>query len=101
MSITDKNYQERSRSIGGVNVQEIETDFGPIGIMLERAMPANALAFAHLRLCKPKFLVIPGKGFMFVEPLAKTGSSEKYQLYGEVGLEYGDEVCHAKITGLA
>ena len=78
----------------------IETDFGPIGIMLERAMPANALAFAHLRLCKPKFLVIPGKGFMFVEPLAKTGSSEKYQLYGEVGLEYGDEVCHAKITGL-
>ena len=82
-------------------MQEIETDFGRIGIMLERAMPATALAFAHIRLCKPKFLVIPGKGFMFVEPLAKTGSSEKYQLYGEVGLEYGDEVCHAKITGLA
>jgi hypothetical protein len=99
--VTDKGYQERTRTIGGVNVQEIETDFGRIGIMLERAMPSTALAFAHIRLCKPKFLVIPGKGFMFVEPLAKTGSSEKYQLYGEVGLEYGDEVCHGKITGLA
>lgn len=99
--ITDKGYAERSRTVGGVNVQEIDTDFGPIGIMLERAMPATALVFAHIRLCKPKFLVIPDKGFLFVEPLAKTGSSEKHQMYGEVGLEYGDEVCHAKITGLA
>lgn len=99
--ITDKGYAEKTRQVGGVNLQVIETDFGPVGIMLERAMPATALAFAHIRLCKPKFLVIPNKGFLFVEPLAKTGSSEKYQLYGEVGLEYGDEVCHAKITGLA
>jgi hypothetical protein len=98
--ITDKNYREETRNVGGVNLQIIETDFGLIGIMLERAMPSTALVFAHIRMCKPKFLVIPGKGFMFVEPLAKTGSSEKYQLYGEVGLEYGDEVAHAKITGL-
>ena len=98
--VTDKGYAEKSRNVGGVNLQIIETDFGQIGIMLERAVPATSLVFAHIRLCKPKFLVIPGKGFMFVEPLAKTGSSEKYQLYGEVGLEYGDEVAHAKITGL-
>src|SRR5262245_18370770 len=98
--ITDKNYREETRNVGGVNVQVIETDFGRIGIMLERAMPSTALAFAHIGLCKPKFLVIPGKGVFFVEALAKTGASEKYQLYGEVGLEYGDEASHSKITGL-
>jgi hypothetical protein len=99
--ITDKNYQERSRTIAGVNVQEIETDFGRINIMLERVMPAATLAFAHLRPCRPRFMLIPSKGFLFVEPLAKTGAAENYQLYGEVGLEYGDESLHAKISGLA
>jgi hypothetical protein len=99
--ITGKNYQERSRTVAGVNVQEIETDFGRINIMLDRMMPAASLAFTHLRACRPRFMLIPSKGFMFVEPLAKTGASENYQLYGEVGLEYGDESMHAKITGLA
>lgn len=98
--ITDKGYSERSRTVGGVNVQEIETDFGRINIMLERAMPADQVAFVHLGVCEPKFLLIPGKGFFFVEPLAKTGAYEKYQLYGEIGLAYGDEGVHGKITGL-
>jgi hypothetical protein len=99
--ITDKNYQEVSRTIAGVNVQSIETDFGKVNIMLERVMPAGQLCFTHLRACRPRFMLIPGKGFMFVEPLAKTGSAENYQFYGEVGLEYGDESMHAKLTGLA
>jgi hypothetical protein len=99
--ITDKNFQERSRTLAGVNVQQIETDFGRINIMLERVAPAGTLVFAHLRPCRPRFMLIPSKGFMFVEPLAKTGAAENYQLYGEVGLEYGDESLHAKMTGLA
>jgi hypothetical protein len=99
--ITNKNYQERSRTIAGVNVQEIETDFGRINIMLERVAPAGLLTFAQLRACRPRFMLIPSKGFLFVEPLAKTGSAENFQLYGEVGLEYGDESLHGKLTGLA
>lgn len=98
--ITGKNYQEMSRTVGGVNVQAIETDFGTINIMLESAMPSDTVVFTHLGMCKPKFLIIPSKGFLFVEPMAKTGSSEKYELYGEVGLQYGDEAASAKITGL-
>ncbi len=78
--ITNKNYQERSRTVAGVNVQEIETDFGRINIMLERVAPAGTLAFAHLRPCRPRFMLIPSKGFLFVEPLAKTGAAENYQL---------------------
>jgi hypothetical protein len=99
--ITDKGFQEQSRNVGGVNVQRIESDFGPMNVMLDRDVPADTVAFCHLGMCMPKFLLIPEKGFLFVEPLAKTGSYESYQLYGEVGLQYGDQAAHAKLTGLA
>lgn len=92
--ITDKNYQETSRNVGGINVTRIETDFGPINIMLERAVPKHYLGFAHLGICKPAYLPIPGKGYLFSEPLAKTGASEKHQLYGEIGFWHGPEQAH-------
>ncbi|HNP74502.1 MAG TPA: DUF5309 family protein [Kouleothrix sp.] len=98
--ITDANYREITRDVGGVSVQTIETDFGTLNILMDRAQPSDVLTFTHLQLLKPKFLLIPQKGFLFVEPLSKSGASENYQLYGEVGLEYGDEGQHGKITGL-
>lgn len=98
--ITDRNYSEQTRSVGGVNLMTIETDFGTVNIMLNRHMPKDQLAVVSLEMCKPVFLNVPGKGHMFVEPLAKTGASDKYQIYGEVGLEYGNEMAHGKITGL-
>jgi hypothetical protein len=96
--ITDKNYQEMSRNVAGVNVTQIETDFGRINLMLERANPRNSLAFVHLGLCKPAYLPIPEKGFLFVEELARTGAKRPFQLYGEVGFWHGPEQAHAKIT---
>lgn len=99
--ITDANYQEQTRDVGGVSLQQIETDFGRISIMMDRAVPSNTLVFTHLAMLKPKFLLIPGKGFLFVEELSKSGSAESYQLYGEIGLEYGDEAMHGKITNLS
>lgn len=98
--VTNRRYQEQTRNVGGVNVQTLETDFGTLNIMLDRYMPADQLAVVSLEECAPRFLPIPGKGFLFQEPLAKTGSADKYQLYGEVGLEYGNEKKHGKITGL-
>jgi hypothetical protein len=43
---------------------------------------------------------IPGKGELFLEPLAKTGAAENSQLYGEWGLQYGPQTMHGEITGL-
>jgi hypothetical protein len=37
---------------------------------------------------------------LFSEPLARTGSTDKAQIYGELSLEYGPEIAHGKITGL-
>lgn len=98
--ITDKNYREQTRNVGGVSLQTIETDFGRLNIMLSRYLPADTVVVASLDECAPVFLRIPGRGFLFTEPLAKTGASDKYQLYGEIGLRYGNERTHGKITGL-
>lgn len=98
--VTDKNYQEQTRNVGGVNVQTIETDFGRLNIMLDRHMPADQLAVVSLEQCMPVYEEIPGKGHFFAEPLARTGAKDRTQLYGEVGLKYGNERTHGKITGL-
>jgi hypothetical protein len=91
----------RDRNIGGVNITTIETDFGQVGIVFERHIPTDDVLIADLAFLKPVFLDIPGKGHFFVEPLAQTGAAYKYQVYGEIGLEYGPEQFHAKITNLA
>ena len=91
----------RDRNIGGVNITTIETDFGEVGIVYDRHLPADDVIIVDLAFCKPVFLDIPGKGHFFVEPLAQSGASYKFQVYGEIGLEYGPEQFHAKITNLS
>lgn len=96
--ISGKGYEESSRNVGGVNLQTFETDFGRANIMLNRYMPADTLVVASLEDLAPAFLEIPGKGHFFAEPLAKTGSADKVQIYGEIGLQYGHEARHGKLT---
>ena len=97
--ITDKSLETRSRSVGGANVQAIDTDFGPLGIMLNRYIPQGTVAAVSLDQCKMHFRNVPGKGVMFAEPVAKAGASNATQLYTSAGLEYGNEAAHAKNTG--
>jgi hypothetical protein len=95
------NAPTRDRSIGGVAVDTLVTDFGTFGVMLNRWMPAGQIAVVDLSVCYPWFLEIPGKGLLFTEELARTGASRKFQLYGEIGLEYGPENYHALIKDLS
>lgn len=95
--IKENGYRETSRTVGGVNVQAIETDFGACNIMLDNDVPADTLLVVSLEECAPVFLEIPGKGTFFAEPLAKTGAFDKVQLYGEIGLRYGAEQHHGKL----
>lgn len=93
-------YRFQTKNLGGVNVQVIETDFGDLNIMLDRHVPNDVVLILSLEDLSPVFLEVPGKGHFFVEELAKTGSADKYQLYGEIGLEYGNEKKHACIYNL-
>jgi hypothetical protein len=94
-------FMETSRTVGGVAVDSIVTDFGTLNVMLDRFVPQDAIVVASLEQCMPVYLEVPGKGHFFAEPLARTGAQEKVQLYGEVGLAYGNEKSHGVLTGLA
>jgi hypothetical protein len=89
-----------TRNVGGVAVNTVVTDFGTVNIAIDRALPADAVAVVSLEQIQPVFLNVEGKGVLFEEELAKTGSSDKTQLYGEIGLAYGNEASHAVMRGL-
>ena len=97
--ITGAGYVEQTRNIGGVNMQTLETDFGRVNLALSRYVPKSTVVVCSLEQCAPRLLEIPGKGVFFVEPLAKTGASDRSQLYGEIGLEYGSPLAHGVLTG--
>lgn len=91
----------QQRNVGGLSVDTIITDFGRFNVVVDRALPPDALVVASLEQIDPVFLSIPGKGVLFEEELAKTGASDKSQIYGEVGLKYGSQLAHGVIRGLA
>jgi hypothetical protein len=90
-----------SRNVGGLNVQTIETDFGTLNVVIERALAPDTVAVVSLEQVDPVFLEIPGKGVLFEEELARTGASIKSQIYGEIGLKYGNPLAHGVYRGLA
>lgn len=90
----------QDRTIGGMNINQIETDFGRVMVVFEPLMKGT-LGLFDMNKIRPVLREIPTKGIgVFYEPLAKTGASEKGQLYGELGLDYGSESFHGKITNL-
>lgn len=94
-------YAPESRNVGGVNINQIETDFAILGIVWAPNVPTTELLIAEMSVCSPVFLPVPDKGVLFYEELSKTGASEKGQIYGQIGIDYGPEEYHGKITGLA
>lgn len=86
-----------SRNVGGVAIRTLETIFaGMVGISLVRFMPVGTFVVADLAHIAPVFLNIPGKGFLFEAPVASSGSYDRTQIYGEIGLMYGPEQWHGK-----
>jgi hypothetical protein len=94
-------YAPEDRNVGGVNIKQIETDFAMLGVVWAPQVPTATLLIADLAFCSPVFLPVPDKGVLFYEELARTGASEKGQIYGQIGLDYGPEEYHGKITSLS
>ena len=95
-------YAPTDRTIGGVNIKQIETDFGVIGVAdAHRFMPTSSLLLADMAVVKPVTQPVPIKGKFFYEELSKTGASENGQLFGQYGLDHGPAFAHGAITGLA
>jgi len=95
-------YAEESREIGGVNIKQIVTDFGNIGVAnAHRMMPTDTILIADVSFCSPVFQPVPKKGNLFYESLAKIGAADSGQLFGQIGLNHGPTFCHGTITSLA
>ena len=92
---------QTTQKLGGMNVTEIETDFFKMGVVWDRFMPGDSILIADVAHIAPVFQVVPGKGVLFEEELAKVGASDKVQIYGQIGLAHGPAFLHASITGLA
>lgn len=94
------------RSVGGASIGSIVTDFGIWEVVYDRFVPAGSILFADMAYVNIVKKPVPGKqympdGLVFLEELAKTGASERYQMYGELGVDYGSEKLHGSLTGLA
>lgn len=91
---------DADRFVGGTRVRTVYTTFGVLNFALELDMPDDTIVLANIGVMGVVATPIPGKGVLFQEPLAKTGASEAYQIYGEIGFDHGPEWMHAKITDL-
>lgn len=95
-------FAPTDRNVGGINIQQIETDFGLIGVApAHRFMPNDGLLLADMSVVAPVFQPVPDKGNFFYEELAKTGAVESGQIYGKFGLDHGPAFAHGYLTDLA
>lgn len=93
--------QPASRNVGGLAIDTLVTNFGTVGIMVHDMMPSSTAMLVNMDVLEIVEQPTPGKGNFFWEPLAKVGAADKGMLFGQMGLDYGPEWYHAKITGLS
>lgn len=93
------NLQPRSYNVFGVNVTDLETEFVRLPVVLNRHLDEDTILLLDLAQMAPCFLPSRG-GHFFLEPLAKSGSYDRLQLYGDIGLKYGPAGWHAKAINL-
>lgn len=99
--LRQKGVEPRNRSIMGVNVGTIETSFGDLNVVVDRHVPDGTALVVSVDQCGLCHRLVPEKGVTFAEPLAKDGARNRTQLYTSVGLKYGNEEAHGKITNLS
>jgi hypothetical protein len=90
-----------TRNENGINVRKLVVPMGEISIILDNYVPAGKALVANVDKLSAVHQPVPGKGNFFYEVLAKNGASEEGQIYGQLGLDYTNELLHGKITGLA
>lgn len=90
-----------SREVNGIRLSSVVTPLGIVYLYLGECLPSGTALLLNLSVISPVHQPVPGKGNFFVEPLAKTGAGEKYQIFGQIGLDYGPEWYHGMFTGIS
>lgn len=89
-------------NIAGFSLDTLRLPVGAtVKIMVDSDVTAGETYLFNFDPIYPVEQPVPDKGNFFYEPLAKTGAGEKGQIFGQMGLDYGMEWLHGKITGLS
>ena len=89
------------RVYNGIRLMSVLTPMGEIYLRAGEFIPAGTAFALNLGIMRPVEMITPGKGNFYREQLAKTGAGEKYQIFGQWGLDYGVEFYHGKFTNLS
>jgi len=93
--------QGQDRQVGGVMIRTIYTAFGRLNIALDLDMTQTDILFINPDVLQGVYVNVPGKPEgLFYEPIAISGSSEKGQVYGQIGIDHGPEWTHARVGDL-
>ena len=90
----------QSREEAGVMIRTIHNKWATVDVVYEPDVASGEIFLTRPEKCRVIGMPIPGKGLFFVEPMAKVGSSDQAQVYGEIGVDYTNEIFHGAITGL-
>lgn len=90
-----------AREVNGIALSSVITPIGVVYLYLGECLPAGTALLLNLDVIAPVYQPVPGKGNFFLEPLAKVGAGEKYQLFGQIGLDHGPEWYHGKFTSIS
>ena len=96
----DKLKIDESRIEAGTRVRSVITTFGTFNFYLEPDMPTGQLLAINFGVASIVGMPIGQKGILFTEELAKTGATDAYQMYGELGLNHGPEFHHGLLGDL-
>lgn len=89
------------RVYNGIRLMSVLTPMGEIYLRAGEFIPAGTAFALNLGIMRPVEMITPDKGNFYREQLAKTGAGEKYQIFGQWGLDYGVEFYHGKFTNLS
>lgn len=88
------------RTVNGIAINTLILPNGTIGIKAGEFLPAGTALIINFDVVSPVEQMVPNKGNFYLEELARTGAGSKYQIFGQIGLDYGMEFYHGKITGI-
>lgn len=92
-------YAPEDRMVGGVNVKQIYTDFADLGVAWAPKMPTDEIYIVDTSVCAPVFCPYDGQIIADVETAVVAAAKGGF-LYSQIGLDFGPEEYHGKITGL-
>lgn len=87
--------------VNGIRLSKVLTPIGEVYLRIGECLPKGTALLLNFDVLNHVVQNVPEKGNFFLEELAKTGAGEKYQIFGQYGIDYGPEWYHGKFTGIS